>query len=931
MVLVGEFNRPYLRALNLRILGEESITIITIDRVFSLNTEANPHLVIQKQISSMQIILTHEQADFDAIASLLGAHLLDDKKVPVLPRRMNRNVRAFLNLYGVDLNFVDPRDLSGATIEAVTLVDTQSLVSIKGMLAQPDVYVIDHHPLREDLPPEWQITVSGTGANTTLFVETLRERDTMLSMIQATLLLLGVYEDTGSLTYTRTTSRDLRAASYLLDQGASLEIAVDFLNHPLSHDQEILYDYLLKNAKTHHIHGHAVVITCGDAQEMDEELSTVAHKLRDFLDPDALIMLINTRGGVQLVARSTSDNIDVARIAIHFGGGGHERAAASLIKDGDLERICQELISILPDFVQPAVTVAEIMSSSPQLLSPATPVEDAAARMRRYGYEGYPVVDAGRVVGLLTRRAVDRAMTHRLNLPASSLMDAGEVTITPNDSIESLQRLMTETGWGQIPVVHPESGEIIGIVTRTDLLKTLTSTRRFPSHQSMVERLNQTLPALRLALIKLVANTSHEKNLPIYIVGGFVRDMLLQQPSLDFDLVVEGDAILLAKSLARRYGGRVTSHDRFGTAKWYLDHDRLMSVIGERITSLADENSQKAFDLPESLDFVTARIEFYTHPTALPTVEQGNIKLDLHRRDFTINTLALRLDGSHYGKLYDYWGAVADLRQGLIRVLHSLSFIDDPTRILRAVRFERRFDFLIEKRTLELLIEARPLLDRVSGDRIRHELNYILNEARFSSMLTRLETLGILKAIHPALVWNRWQQERVTAIQSNPPGAEWFTQGQRLENTWQREVIYLLWVLPLPVQQAQVVISRLKFSSQFALNLRNANKLWCDLDRIDWHNPGEVVNRLEALHPLILYAVYMATEDCEVRRGIYSFIRVWRGIKPTIDGHDLRAYGLPPGPIYRKILSELRLAWLEGKIRNASEEKTFLKQLLEMD
>ena len=198
---------------------------------------------------TMLIALTHEQADFDALASLLGVHLLDESVLPILPRKSNRNVRAFLTIYGDDLPFLDPRDLTGEPVEAVTLVDTQSVVSVKGMSEATRMRVIDHHPLRDDLPLDWDITVSGTGANTTLFVENIQERDIPLNTIQATLLLMGIYEDTGSLTYYQTKPRDLRAASYLLEQGASLQIAADFLNHPLSEGQQVLYDRLRASAE----------------------------------------------------------------------------------------------------------------------------------------------------------------------------------------------------------------------------------------------------------------------------------------------------------------------------------------------------------------------------------------------------------------------------------------------------------------------------------------------------------------------------------------------------------------------------------------------------------------------------------------------------------------------------------------------------------
>ena len=227
-----------------------------------------------------------------------------------------------------------------------------------------------------------------------------------------------------------------------------------------------------------------------------------------------------------------------------------------------------------------------------------------------------------------------------------------------------------------------------------------------------------------------MSQVAYSQRLPVYLVGGFVRDLLLDHPSQDFDLVVEGDAIALAKALAHQYGGRVTSHSRFGTAKWHIDKQEMDKLHTGKASAEVRSDRFLPSDLPDSLDFVSARTEFYTYPTALPTVERGSIKLDLHRRDFTINTLALRLDGHHYGELHDYWGGLSDIRHGMVRVLHSLSFIDDPTRILRAVRFEQRFAFEIERRTRDLLMEGRSLINKVSGDRLRHELDHILSEQK---------------------------------------------------------------------------------------------------------------------------------------------------------------------------------------------------------
>ena len=272
----------------------------------------------------MRIILTHEQADFDALASLLGAYLVDDTSLPVLPRRMNRNVRAFVTLYGAELPFVEARDLPNRPIEAICLVDTQTMATIRGVGADTKVHVVDHHTLREENLPGWSVVTDEVGATTTLFVEQLQRQDGGLSILHATLLLLGIYEDTGSLTYSRTTPRDLQAASYLLEQGASLSLAADFINHPLSQEQQLIYDELRNQMKSYPVHGHIIMIACGDAQELEEELSSVAHKLRDLMDPEALFILVRTRSGVQMIGRSTSDAIDVADISRLFGGGGHQ-------------------------------------------------------------------------------------------------------------------------------------------------------------------------------------------------------------------------------------------------------------------------------------------------------------------------------------------------------------------------------------------------------------------------------------------------------------------------------------------------------------------------------------------------------------------------------------------------------------------------------
>ena len=309
-------------------------------------------------------------------------------------------------------------------------------------------------------------------------------------------------------------------------------------------------------------------------------------------------------------------------------------------------------------------------------------------------------------------------------------------------------------------------------------------------------------------------------------------------------------------------------------------------------------------------------------------MERGSIKLDLHRRDFTFNTLALRLDGRHYGELHDYWGGLKDLRQGLVRVLHSLSFIDDPTRLLRAVRFERRFDFKIEDRTLQLMTEALSMFKQVSGDRIRHELDLILAEEHNARMLERLNDLEILSAIHPDLPW---QAELALEL---PKGrlAE-LAPGWELPPTQggvpsMKALSYLVWLVRLPPARVGSICLRLKLPANLRDAIEAACRLRLDLATLIDISPSQVVERLDPLPVLAIFAVYRITRDETLRYQLAQYAIHWRHIYPVSDGHSLQARGLPPSPLFRPILKALRSAWLDGQVQSAEEEEALLEHLL---
>ena len=449
----------------------------------------------------MLLILTHENADFDAIASLLGAYKLNPNGVPLLPRRVNRNVMQFLTLYWDALPYMRPDEWTKKRVDDVLLVDTHSLSSVRGVVSQPTVRVIDHH-VGHKQHDSWTYHVEAVGATTSLLVEQMRHRGLSLTSEEATLMMLGIYEDTGSLTYDTTTPRDIIAASWLAEQGAQLTVLRGFLNIPLTPVQRDLYDALQANARWEKINGQAIVIAAVEAPpKFDDEISSVVHRLRDALGSAGLFVLVQIGRDVQLVARSSQDAVDVALVAKALGGGGHSRAAAAMVIGTPLAEVVTQLEAVLPQAVEPMARVVQIMSYGVQTLEPTTAVQEAAVLMQRFGHEGYPIVDPKKneLVGLLTRNAVDRAISHGLaRVPVSRIMKTGTVTVRPSDSVERVQQLMLQSGWGQIPVVadsEPAPSHPIGIVTRTDLLNFLFQAPQETGELDMRQLLHDTLSA----------------------------------------------------------------------------------------------------------------------------------------------------------------------------------------------------------------------------------------------------------------------------------------------------------------------------------------------------------------------------------------------------------------------------------------------------
>lgn len=405
------------------------------------------------------------------------------------------------------------------------------------------------------------------------------------------------------------------------------------------------------------------------------------------------------------------------------------------------------------------------------------------------------------------------------------------------------------------------------------------------------------LPLHKQTLLSNIAAQSASLKMPSYLVGGFVRDLLLQKPVNDLDIVIEGSAIQLGDELVKKYGGKLTAHQKFGTAVWFLPD----SLVSEGLSS-------------DALDLITARSETYERAGALPTIKTSTIEDDICRRDFTINSMVIRLDGEHFGELIDLLDGQSDLAQGLIRTLHPRSFIDDPTRIFRAVRYEQRYGFTIEPDTLTLINQQSfEVLAKLSGERIRHEFDLIFEEKNTTSMLFRLKELGILNIFNLP----EFNEEYTNLLNVEPPSEfDLFVDRALLG--------YLLWLMDASKDLIHILSKRFDFTLELTADSLSAIQLKKDLPSFQDAKPSAWTFHLERFPLLSIYALWLTTKEF----ALSEFLVKWQHVKPNITGDDLKARGIPTGPRYKEILSKLRAAWLDGEVKNEKEEQEFLIALL---
>ena len=385
-------------------------------------------------------------------------------------------------------------------------------------------------------------------------------------------------------------------------------------------------------------------------------------------------------------------------------------------------------------------------------------------------------------------------------------------------------------------------------------------------------------------MISRAAEIASADGVPLYLVGGVVRDLILGRMSLDVDLVVVGDAPDLARKLASDVGGKIKIHRRFGTA----------TVRWGGI----------------SIDIASARSETYSHPGALPAIQPGLIEDDLSRRDFTINAMAVRLDAPYYGELLDPHSGKSDLKKKLIRVLHEGSFIDDATRIFRALRYEQRFDFSLERSTETLLSRDISQLNTISGDRIRHELELILREEYPEKVLERMDEVGVWSIIFPPMDGGSGLTEKFEQAR------------RRVGNTPSLSVYFSLLAYDLAEGNNEHLIEFLRIPKAIAKVMRDTVDLKSNLEPLKREDlsPSAIYRVLHNYSPTAVMAVDIAERNTDVHQCLELYLKRLRYVRTSLDGEALLQMGVPRGAMVGKILGKLREARLDGRVSSRQEE-----------
>ena len=879
-------------------------------------------MTVNKKLKQpLTIITTHFNPDYDAVGSMVAARKLYPEALLVFPGGSEKNLRHFFIQSLIHL--LEPakvKDVDLSKVGRLVVVDTRQpsrLGDLQAVLTNPDldIHLYDHHPdAPGDLAGSVEV-VEMVGATVTILTELINDCDIEVQPDEATMMAVGLYEDTGSFTFSSTTDRDYLAGAELLRRGADLGVVSQLTVRELTTDQLALLNALIDSAETRQARGLSFVIAAAQTEHYVDDVAVLAHKMMEIMGLSILFVLVAMDNKVQLVIRSRLGTVNAALIAREFGGGGHPSAAAASIKNMSLNEAKKRLDEILVETLGSFYSARNLMVYPPITIGEWQTLTEAREILIKFSINVLLVVDRDdRVAGFISEHNVSKALYHGLlDYPVSAFMNTEFISVSPDASFTEIKEIIVDRKQRVLPVV--ENDRPVGVITRTDLLQVLAGAsgdgvdpaapRQETSRRNVAALMPESMEAGLINLLRKMGYLADQAGVNLYAVGGCVRDLIMRKSCHDIDLTLDGDITDFVARAARAHKiTKVIRHPRFKTAT-------LETADGY------------------VLDISTTRREYYEHPGALPVVQNGSLRMDLYRRDFTINSLAVALNVDNFGELMDFYRGYQDIKDGFIRVLHNLSFVEDPTRAFRAVRFEARLGFKISKMTANLLEGAvrNNFITSIDRRRLLHELKLILSEDDPGPAIKRLNDFGLLPYIHPKVIlrpmhtqlFNRVRRVRDWLALTFPEKLPlaWFVYLMALTDRLKpHELEELASSLTLKKKEAQVLTVERPVADAILLRYKKPLKAFA---------PSEGYSLFSELSwPTILFVI-AKTENEELSQTGVAFLTTYRSVKPMLNGRDLIALGLPQSPAIRKAYEGLRLARLDGLVATKADEIAFVK------
>lgn len=886
----------------------------------------------------MELIISHTNCDFDSFASMVAASLLHPAAKICIVGSPESNLKQFLAENGSRFSIVKEKSVNPERITKLIIVDnrdpkrmgkigsyllekiekSESKSGQESSQAFPTIICYDHHPDSDnDIFHDYSHT-QPTGACTTIMLDFLNRAGIQINVFQASLFALGIYEDTGNFLHINTTYKDFAAASYLFNIGASLEFVKRYLPKEFTSTQFALINTMISKCETVSIKGIETSFIEIDSEDYQEDIALLVQTVKKSKNLKLLFCISTHSEKIDIIARNDYDFINLDTVLSRFNGGGHKTAGFASVsststresKAETIMRIKNEIIEEIEKQITNYGTVADLMTSPADTVRPETTLNEALTKLLNNNYSTVLIADKkNRPTGILTKKDISRALHHSMaDRPVEDCMSTNVITVNEKESIYNAYKTLIDYDIGRLPVVS-DKGNISGIITRTDMLihqfrHISAAALKQTDYDSVKVMMQNNIDDNVLELLKQAGYIGDSLGVNVYVVGGFVRDLILQHKNYDIDLVIEGDGIKYAREYCKKFGKSIKTFPKFGTSFVILKN-------GKRI------------------DISSARREHYPTAGSLPEVEYAGIQNDLFRRDFTINSLAVQVNIHRFGRLFDFYGGRRDLKLGIIRVLNNFSFVEDPIRILRAIRFEQRFGFRIEKKTTYLLKKSLQLLslDNVSAERIKTELIYSSKKGPPDRFFSRLQELGVLKQINHNL---KFTTENKTICKKIDELTIWY------KNSFPKEkpefwICYHLALLHgLSLRMKEKFALKLRYSRKFTICLRKSDSFvryrLAELEK----EKDQGVIALDLHNLSIETIIYSAacTDNDVIKDKIIRYLSKNRFIKPELDGDDLKNLGVPEGKMIGKILEDLQKKKVNKALTGKKAEIAYVKNII---